>query len=140
MKIRLILVAIVVIWLVPAFSMAQDVTFIGNSSVKASSLTQKEILKIFMGKKIAWDDKTKIVIFFHKDPVVHNAFLKNYIHKSSSIFDRVWKRQVFAGKSKLPEYLESDTDMIEHVSATKGAIGYVSVDADLSNVKTIRVR
>ena len=140
MKIRLILAAIVAIWLVPAFSMAQDVIPIGNSSVKVSSLTQREITNIFMGKKIAWDDKTKIVLFFQKDPIVHNAFLKKYIHKNNFIFERLWKRLVFTGKVKLPKYLESDTEMIEHVSTTKGAIGYVSAGTRLDNVKTITVK
>lgn len=135
-----IIVAMAAILLSPKLCMSKDVILIMNSSINTSPPSSKDIFKIFMGRKIFWDDHTKIIVFFQRDPVVHNTFLKKYIHKSAAIFERLWHRQVFTGKVKSPDYLYDDLEMIEYVSKTRGAIGYVSVDADVDNVKTICVK
>lgn len=140
MKIRVIVAAMAFILFAPVLSVAEDVVLIGNPSVKATTLQEKDVSKIFLGKKIVWDDKTRIVIALQKNPAIHNAFLKEYIHKSPSRFASLWKRQVFTGGMLAPKTFESDKGVVKYVSETKGAIGYVSAETNLENVKTISVK
>lgn len=130
----------VAMMLIPTNSAAEDVVLIGNSSIKQSTLNKKDVIRIFQGKTIAWSDKNRIVIVFQKDPIVHNAFLKKYIHQNPSIFVNLWKRKIFTGKVAFPEYVQNDREMIGYVSRTRGAIGYASAGRDLDAVKTFRVR
>ncbi len=140
MKIKAIVVVMVATMIVPAISAVEDVVLIGNSSIKDTVLTEREVIKIFLGKKIAWDDNTRTVVAFQKKPAVHNAFLKRYIHQSPSMFANFWKRQIYTGKVSSPKYVTNDQEMIRYVSETEGAIGYVSISTGLDVVKTIRVR
>ncbi len=140
MKTKVIVAALVVTMLVPVLYAAEDVVLVGNPSIKELTLTEKEIKKIFLGKKIAWDDRTKIVIALQKAPAVHSAFLIRYIHQSPSMFANLWKRQVFTGKVASPKYLPNNQEMIRFISETKGAIGYVSSGTNVDAVKTFRLR
>ncbi len=139
MKIRVIAAAMVYFLFFPVLSEAKDVLIIGNPSVKAGKLTKRDVSKIFLGKKIAWDDNTRIVIALQKNPAIHKAFLKEYIHKSASRFASIWKRKIFTGMIA-PKTFESDDEVVRYVSETKGAIGYVSANTNVDDVKTISIK
>jgi ABC-type phosphate transport system substrate-binding protein len=47
---------------------------------------------------------------------------------------------VFSGKGLMPKAVASDSDVAAYVAKTKGAIGYVSADADTNGVKTLEVK
>lgn len=140
MKLKVIVAAMTFFMLVPVLSAAEDVVLIGNPSVQESTLSKKDVGKIFLGKKIVWDDKSRIVITLQKNPATHNAFLKKYIRKSPSRFAGLWKRQIFTGKVIEPKTFESDKEVVQYVSETKGALGYVSAKTNLENVKKISVK
>jgi ABC-type phosphate transport system substrate-binding protein len=46
---------------------------------------------------------------------------------------------VFTGKGQKPKAFKTDEELIQFVSETSGAIGYVSADVTIKNVKTITV-
>ena len=140
MKTRVIITAAVAVMLIPAFSMAGDVVIIGNSTLPTSTISKKEIIRIFLGKKIVWDDKTKIVITLRKNSDTHRAFLKEYIHKSPTQFAGIWKRRIFTGMGLSPKTFDSDKETVKYVRETKGAVGYVSTGTSLDDVKTINIK
>ncbi len=140
MKIRLIAAVIVAVMLSPVLSAAEDVVLIGNPSIPESTLTKYEVNNIFLGKKIAWADQTKIIFAIQETSDVHKAFCKAYLNKSPSHFSNYWKKKLFSGKGLQPKVLSGDQEMIEFVSVTKGAVGYVSSNTPLDKVKTIRIK
>lgn len=140
MKIRVIVAVMVALMLLPALSAASDVIVIGNPSVPVSDLRKKDISKIFLGKKVVWDDKSKIVVVIQSNADLHEKFLKEYVGKSPSKFAAAWKDLVFTGKRSAPKIFATDQEMIKFVSETKGAIGYVSTGTTLDKVKTISVK
>lgn len=140
MKIRVIITAVVAVMLIPVFSMAGDVVIIGNPALPTATISKKEIIRIFLGKKIVWADKTKIVIALRKNSDTHKAFLKEYIHKSPTQFAGIWKQRIFTGMGSSPKTFDGDKETVKYVSETKGAVGYVSTGTGLDNVKTISVK
>lgn len=140
MKLSVIVAAMIIVMFSPVLSQAENVVLIGNPSVKTSTLSSKDVSKIFLGKKITWDDGTKITIVLQKNKTLHSEFLKEYVHKSPPMFASYWKRQVFTGKVVEPIALGSDQAVIEYVLETIGAVGYVSTSANLDKVKTISVK
>lgn len=140
MRILAIILSMFAVTITPVLSAAGDVIFICNPSIKSSQLTKKEISKIFFGKKIEWEDKSRITVVLQKNSAVHNSFLEEYIHQSPSRFDNYWKRQIFTGKASSLKIFGNDRKVIKFVSETKGAIGYVSPQSGLDSVKTIGVK
>ncbi|MBI5551456.1 MAG: substrate-binding domain-containing protein [Desulfobacterales bacterium] len=140
MRIKLFLLAIVLLALPPSLAAAGDVVVIANPSVATSSLSKQDVSNIYQGKKSTWDDGSKIVFVVLKGSAAHEQFLTEYVGKNDSQFDTFWKKQVFTGKGTPPQAFDSDEAMIDFVAKTAGAIGYVSATAKVANVKTITVQ
>jgi ABC-type phosphate transport system substrate-binding protein len=140
MKIRVIITVVIAIMLAPALSAAGDIVIIGNPSAPESQLSKKDVKNIFLGKKKFWDDKSKVIVVIQQNPAAHEAFLKQFIHKTPSQFDAIWKKLVFTGKRSAPQAFDGDGSMMKYISENKGAIGYVPAEAKLNNVKTISVK
>jgi ABC-type phosphate transport system substrate-binding protein len=85
-----------------------------------------------------WSDNTSIY-FVTSENETHEDFLKTYINRSSSQFKNYWRQMVFTGKGQKPKAFDTDEEIIQFVSETSGAIGYVGTKAALKNVKTITV-
>ncbi len=47
---------------------------------------------------------------------------------------------VFAVKEKIPESFDSDQALIEYVTNTSGAIGYINSGSTAASVKTINIQ
>lgn len=140
MKIRALVTTLVAAILLPVLCLAGDVVLIGNPSVPTSVLSQYEVKNIFMGSTVTWSDGSEVNIVVQKDSPIHEKFLKKYIQKTSPQFSNHWKKQVFTGKGFAPPSKTGDQAVIDFVSQTKGAIGYVSSDTSLANVKIISVK
>ena len=140
MRIKLFVLAMVVLTLLPALAAAGDVVVIVNPSVAASSLSKQDVSNIYQGKKSTWDDGSKIVFVVLKGSAAHEQFLTAYVGKTDTQFDTFWKKQVFTGQGSPPQAFDSDQAMIDFVAKTSGAIGYVSAGAKVANVKTITVQ
>ncbi len=137
MKIRLI-VCVMLMGMLPAVCLAGDVVVIANKSVSDASLSQKMVSDIYLGKKSTWSDGSRINFVMLKGAAQDN-FLEKYVRKTSSQFNTFWKKQVFTGKGSPPKAFDSDSAMVAFVAQTPGAIGYVSANANVANVKKITV-
>lgn len=140
MKIRVMVTTLVAAILLPVLCLAGDVVVIGNPSVPTSVLSQYDVKNIYLGNKGTWDDGSELIFVVQKDSPVHEFFLKRYIQKSPPEFSNYWRKQIFTGKGFAPQSKTSDQEVIDYVSQTKGAIGYVSSDKSLAKVKIISVK
>lgn len=101
------------------------VIVITNHSVKTNSITQKDLEKIYVGKKTRWGKGEKIVPVLLDIPDIHESFLSKYIKKSPEQFNNYWKRLVFTGRGKELKSFKNQDEIIEFIKNTKGAIGYL---------------
>jgi len=118
---------------------AADVVVIVAKNVPANALTRDEVKDIFLAKKTQWDNGAKINFVTLKDCETHRAFLKEYLQKSSSQFERYFRTLVFTGKGSLPKAFDSEEELAGYVASTDGAIGYVSSGTNTDSVKVITV-
>jgi ABC-type phosphate transport system substrate-binding protein len=119
---------------------AQDVLLIVNADVPGDSITASDVKNIFLCKKTDWGNGSKITFFTTEEDATLSVFLKDYVGKSSSQYRTFWKKQVFTGKGKMPQSSGNDNEMVELVSGTGGAIGFVLKGADLGNTKTLSIQ
>jgi ABC-type phosphate transport system substrate-binding protein len=125
---------------VPVVSMAEGVLIIANESTAVSSLDRDDVKQIFLGRKTTWDDDTKITFVVQDRTKAGDAFLKAYLQKTASQYDNYWKKQVFTGQGRAPYSFSSNQELVEFVSQTPGAIGYVSKTTNTEGTKIITVR
>ena len=121
---------------VPA-AQAEAIIFIANKSVKASEISQNEVRDVFLGDSSSVGASHVVPAVLQKGEV-HEAFLE-FVGKTNPTFRATWRRQVFTGKGLMPHTCNDEEDMISYVSATAGAIGYVSASKAPSGVKILKV-
>lgn len=140
MKLKVIISGLITVMLViPGMAIAGDIIVIGNKSVAESKLAKSDIKKIYLGTKTTWSDKKKIVFVTQDNTSVSEPFLKTYVKKSVSQFSSYWKSKVFTGQGTPPKSFASDEELVQFVAQTEGAIGYVSSNEGLDNVKILTV-
>lgn len=118
---------------------ADDLIVIGNRSVPESELSAKDIKNIFLGKKKVWGNGLKVEMAVLGDGEITDRFLKVYVKKNASTYKKYWKKQVFTGGGKPPATFAREKDLVEYVSNTKGAVGYVSSQSYTDSVKILSV-
>jgi ABC-type phosphate transport system substrate-binding protein len=125
---------------VSACSFAGEVKIIANSSVTASSITADELRNVFLETSTTLSDGSHVLPVLAKGGAAHQEFVKDYLGKTDSALQMYYRGLVFTGKASMPKEEGSDTDIAAYVAKTKGAIGYVSVGASTTGVKTLQVR
>ncbi len=138
--IGLILSAIVgMMFSIPCVASAGEVVVIANQNAPAGSVTGDDLKNIFLAKKTQWDDGRKINFVILKDSETHKDFLKKYLQKSSSQFQRYFRSLVFTGKGKAPKSFANEVDLVGYVAGTEGSTGYVSSGTGTGSAKVITV-
>jgi ABC-type phosphate transport system substrate-binding protein len=119
---------------------AAGVVIVANNSVPESTINAGTLQKIFLGKKSSWSDKTKIVPVMIKSGSARNSFLKSVMKKSDNEFNTFWMQNIFAGKGTPPKTFNKESELVNFVSSTPGAVGFVSAGTSTSGVKTILIK
>lgn len=121
-----------------------EILIISNKSVPDTSLTDDYVRDIFLGKRGHWSDNSTIHVFVVKEQDIHEKFLEQYVHKSVNQWRTYWKRMVFTGRGLPPKSINTEAELIDQISKTEGAIGYVSSDglpdhADDNSVRILKI-
>lgn len=119
-----------------------ELFFICNKNVPTISVTKKEIKKIFLGHTMAWTNKTGIVLVNQTKKDIVKEFTKDYLKMSPARYKSHFRKKMFTGGGQRPIALENDQKVIEYVSNTDGAVGYIStkIPIDKNNVKMLVVK
>jgi hypothetical protein len=119
---------------------AADVKIIANESVGPTSISTDEPKGIFLATKSSLSDGSHVVPVLEKGGPAHEAFLKEYLGKTDSALETYYRSLVFTGKAAMPKTLGADAEVVAYVAKTRGAVGYVGVDAATEGVKTLEVK
>ncbi len=132
------LVAVVVLCgAVSAF--AGDVKIVANPSVRADSITVAELRGVFLEDRRTLIDGSHVEPVLAKSGAAHDAFLREYMGKSDDELRTYFRTLVFTGTGVMPRFLDSDTEIVNYVGRTRGAIGYVSIDFPTKALKILAV-
>lgn len=138
MKNIFLITILAVFYSFPAFS--QSFKIIVNASNEVSSLSQKEVSDYFMKKKTKWPSGIAVApVDQSSSSKVREQFSQQIHGKSTGAIRNYWQQAAFSGSGTAPTEKASDSDVIEYVKKTPGAIGYISADANVSGVKVISV-
>jgi len=124
----------------PVFSLAGDIVIVANENVPVSNLAIDDIRQIFLGRKTTWENGAKIIFVVQDGTDAGESFLKTYIMKNAYQYDIYWRKQVFTGRGKPPKSFSSDQELVQFVSQTPNAIGFMSAGTDIGKAKTIPIQ
>lgn len=124
----------------PANTWAADVVVIAHPASSTPSLTKAELQDIFTGRKTRWTSGGAIVPVLVEVQATHEGFLATYVQKTPAQFDTWWKKQIFTGKASPLRSMKTERDVVDFVSRTDGAIGYVSKGAVTDAVRAVTIQ
>ncbi|MEZ4272685.1 MAG: hypothetical protein R3C68_15015 [Myxococcota bacterium] len=102
---------------------------------------KRELLRIFLKKNTRWPESALVYpVDLHADSDIRKRFTDDVMERSVSAVLSHWQQAIFSGRAVPPLELKSDAEIVRYVINTKGAIGYVSIDAPVGSAKVIEVR
>lgn len=129
---------ILAIALLIAGAVAED-TVIVNPALPLTALDDEALKDIYLGRKTAWDDGSRVVVVVLKEGVSHDHLLQR-LNKSAAQFLTGWKKLVFTGRGTMPELVESEDALVALVSKTPGAIGFIDKGRLKDGVKALPLK
>ena len=118
---------------------AGEVVVVANSGVVEDVIAQKDLQRIYLGKRTAWSDHSSIVPVMLKTGLVHEEFIEDLVGRSEHRFATYWRQMVFTGRGIPPKSFATEDEIISFVKVTPGAVGYVSPSTDATGVKILTV-
>jgi TonB family protein len=124
--------------LLGASAIAGDVKVIVNPSVKAESISARELKSLYLEEKSSLNGA-------HVEPVIekhgpaHEAFLRDYLGQTDDELQKYYQALVFTGRGMMPKSVSSDAEVVAYVAKTKGAIGYVGNSANVEGLRTLAI-
>ena len=110
-----------------------------------SELKRDEVARIFLKKQTRWKDGKEVSpVDQSARSAVRAAFSRDVLAAEGldkiSAVENYWRQQIYSGRGNPPAVKTSDEDVRLFVMQTPGAIGYVSNEAELTGVKTVKLQ
>ncbi len=115
-----------------------DISVIANKSITVGSVTANEAKKIWLGKKKSMPGGG--VVKLADLPIgeaTRREFYSSVVKKKEKQLKAYWAKISFTGKGYPPQIFESESEVIEWVANTPGAMGYVSSTAINDSVNVL---
>lgn len=112
-----------------------QVSVVANKSVVESSLATSKVAGIYSLEATKWSNGNKVIVFDNNSDVKSSFYAG--IGKDQLSLKKEWMKKQLTGEAKAPEALGSDADVINKVSSTPGAIGFVKTTSVTGSVKVV---
>lgn len=104
----------------------------------SNTITEEQLKRIFLGKLKNFEDGSRALVFNQKaETSIRVIFDEKVIKRTPSQMKAYWAKEVFSGKASAPIELASDAEVIDAVTSTPGAIGYIDIKNLKSGLKVI---
>jgi TonB family protein len=120
-------------------SFAGSFKVIANSSVRADTISEAELKRVFLEERISLADGTHVEPVLMKEGAVDEAFVQKYLGVTEDDLQIYYRTLLFTGRGYIPKVFESDAEVVAYVARTRGAIGYVSASASAVGVKMLAI-
>jgi len=103
------------------------VEMIAHAEVKSQYLNINTARSMFGMRQATWPDGMPVRVFvFPEHYSLHGSFCREILNIYPYQLHQSWSRLVYSGTGQAPTEVASEQEMVEKVSNTPGAIGYVN--------------
>lgn len=100
---------------------------ITHPQVVERSLTKSQLRRIYTMRQLRWSDNHAITVFvLPSQDALHQRFAKERLQIFPYQLNRIWHKLTYSGLGVAPAVVKSEQELIQAVSNTPGAIGYIS--------------
>ncbi len=111
-----------------------------NKGTGIERLTRNEARLYLTMRLKQWPNGTAVKLFvLPDDDALHQRFVNAVLGLYPYQLRRVWDRQIFTGTGQAPINVSSVGEMIQRVSSTPGALGYVESAISNPGVQAVQV-
>lgn len=114
-----------------------QIAIIAHPSVEAADVEAADIDAMYSLDETQWSDGSPITLFDLKDNGVTKKTFFKYIGRNPAELRRIWLRFKLSGEGQPPETLATESEVVERVADTPGAIGYVNAEAVTESVQVL---
>jgi len=105
-----------------------------------SKLPRRAVANLFLKETTRWADGDAVrPVDLKPTAPARKHFSEAVLNRSVAAVKSYWQQRIFSGRGVPPPELESDQAVIQYVTKHRGAVGYVSPDAELGKAKVLRV-
>lgn len=124
-----------------AFGTAIGDTLITHPSVDVQSLSQNEA-RLFVSMRLnQWPNGERLRVFVLPDNhPLHERVVKGILGLYPYQLRRAWDRQLFSGTGQAPVVVSTESELIDRVAKTPGALGYAESGSLNPSVRAVEVR
>ncbi|QPP48965.1 MULTISPECIES: hypothetical protein [unclassified Halomonas] len=110
----------------PVQANERQIVLIAHPNVADTVLTRDTTRAIFAMRQRSWPDGQAVRVFvLPSSHPVHARFAKERLTVYPHQLQLAWDRMVFSGTGQAPSQVDSQTEMLERVATTPGALGYL---------------
>jgi ABC-type phosphate transport system substrate-binding protein len=114
-----------------------DVAVIANKDVPVDEISSIKLLDLYTKDIREWKNGDPVTVFDLKPKSKVKIDFYKFLGKSPSRIKSIWMKKMLSGEGDPPEALQSEAEMLEKVSTTKGAIGFIHTDLLTDEVKML---
>ncbi|MDR5901837.1 hypothetical protein [Halomonas icarae] len=104
----------------------QTLLLVAHADVTTQHLTRDTTRAIFAMRQRTWPDGQAVRVFvLPNGHPVHERFVKERLTVYPHQLQLAWDRMVFSGTGQAPDRVRHQTEMLERIATTPGAIGYL---------------
>ena len=120
---------------------ARGDTLITHPGVGVNSLSQNEA-RLYFGMRLnQWPDGQGVKVFVLPDNhPLHERVVKAVLGLYPYQLRRAWDRQIFSGTGQAPVVVSSESELMDRVAKTPGAIGYAPSGSLSPSVRALEIR
>lgn len=115
-------------WTAHAQTLADNARVIGNE-LGASELTVKDLRRAMRGEFALWpNSKKSVTVVLHAMSMAEECGqTAQFVVRSPrpAVLQKYWLGKVFEGRANPPVFVRSESELIEEVASTPGAVGIV---------------
>ena len=120
-----------------ATQVSAEILVIVNKSNNMRSISAQDLKNIYLGKSKKFPNGKRVEPLNLDYDGTREKFEAKILGKNKSALGRYWSKRIFTGKGKPPKSIGDDRDMVEKVSRSVNAIGYVKAGQATNKVKVI---
>ncbi len=116
-----------------------QVAVIAHKFVPEDTLKKSELLDFYTCDIKKWSNDLPVIVLDLKPKGEVKEIFYKFLGKSSSRMKSIWLKKMLSGEGDPPETLKSEEEMLNKITSTPGAIGFVSQSIVSGEVKTLLV-
>lgn len=119
-----------------SYAKAEDIVLIVNKNVPVSSIDAAKAIAIYSLLETRWSDGSTINVINLNEGEANTKFY-SFIQKDETQMKKIWLKKKLTEGAKVPTTVNSESQVLNKVASTPGAIGFISKSKVNDSVKVV---